>query len=812
MTSLGIRKVTAAAATTKKQLNLAAGGSRSCHFLRMKAVTTMKSNGIERYPHSLVRSSTCLEHAPNYLGEKQQHWQHRSLSSFVPMAYRSRRERIPRKPFARGRGKDRDSSPPTNGISPKHESVAQLDSKQDENAQKRQRARLEKSFASQYKDFIRIFNAYQNSLMSDGRSTRDIHVLVGNEQFLSIHLAKDGEKLREVRKQIHSSLQGVHSNLKEERGSNESSTGSVIDFTRVEASEEHFRSLVMVTTDLVRTSSALYPLNPRVEYIDISRVALKQLHTLFCERKSLVERSLVLAETKSDNRKGLSGFLQGLASSFFKARTEGDFPESVQMIEEVAPQRYFAHEDASLISGLALHKAVIQNLHGLCASSGSYAITLDEITALLDCSPFQLELGSDSLDLILDLLKRVGTLESARYANNLFVEHYRSRYRNSFPSVIECYYNAARHEATDKQRGTVVMEMVDKVNENWSRNLSRSTFERARELLLAMKCFLLFEQSSSDKPIIKEVDSLIKRFMGRGEFYDFLADIKSERGVGLDRNRLRMLNLRARIYASCGHASQVSKMAMSLLRSGKKSRDAVIDYVDDELLRALLKCIQNRFDSDGTDSMDLRELLVLCRDIFQFILARGDLDRLPSKDTFDLFISTVATTGCPDDGSILEEIISMMEATRYLNGNDFDLSISSYHTILQCWNPVQCPRVTDAPGRSYKLLKRLELVSRPFLLDSRKIADGSVPKLYSLRLKPTINTYELVLGNCADSMKESDDNIDIATIAVEIGEELKETGHLKEYPKALSLLSRCHEKLPSDLPIKSRFIELLSTG
>jgi hypothetical protein len=609
--------------------------------------------------------------------------------------------------------------------------------------------------------------------------------------------------LETILKQLKSSLDDIHK------------SDAPIEWSQIQETEDRFRGICRALQETIMLPSYLcrIPENSAVlsDFVDVAELALRSLLSIRSERAILVEstrkwssKTKPVSVPPLDQPPRSSFPLKVWISTLFDSFPRTGSAVDKDQTSSVPVAGLLAHEDPSLGAPQNLFRAVMESIAFTVQDKknrlavGKAANRLVEIHDLM---PSALWLHSPELaKLVLEMLWKAGTLESARTSRQIFQ---RPNKRDELPValVLHAYVEAAKYEEDSDVLETVALECLDVLERLWNDNAPPPSDERILQGSLVLKCFSVAEMGSISE-MCERADVLVKRVLGRDSYDRLMKDIFSDEATEVDSRALPLINYLVQLYASSGDVTreeQARKMLRYMVQGGQKDLGRSAGYPNVDACNLVLETIWNSYQGKGgIEESKGRQDLNYAYSLVKYMLRRGEKGCLPDDETFLITFRLLTKISPNDMGDRAEDLLSKMEVCRYFSrSTTVNITLSTYHRVLGCWlESAKSGTSKNACRRAMKLLEKLEIQSSPLLLSNRDMQITTVKNLYDSILQPSIRTYKLLLNiYCAEAEQSQDDNTDVL---LAVFKRMVERDLISDDPDTVKLLEKCLAFLPED--------------
>jgi hypothetical protein len=219
---------------------------------------------------------------------------------------------------------------------------------------------------------------------------------------------------------------------------------------------------------------------------------------------------------------------------------------------------------------------------------------------------------------------------------------------------------------------------------------------------------------------------------------------------------------------------------------------ASIVYPTVDTLNVVIQSILKQYEDRGRigGEQDLEYTLSL----LDYMFGRSDQGCWPNDTTFLLLLRLLAAIKPNDISDRAENMLSKMELRRTLSRSN--MSLSTYHLVLRCWLAAAESGISkNGCLRGMKLLENLEMQSTPLILSDKDVSLTTVRNLYDISLRPSKETYNLLLKICAEAMRCENVSLNIPWAVVR---RMAQRGMLSENEEAIQSFLAYAASLPED--------------
>jgi hypothetical protein len=582
----------------------------------------------------------------------------------------------------------------------------------------------------------------------------------------------NGEGMESIREQLKDSLDGIHK------------SETPIELSQILKTEDMFREISRLLQDLVRLSAKEAVSCKSVEWInrslDLGELALRCLVALGSERALVVDSA----------RKRIATLPPQWAAPLRWVKSLFNEAPPLQLVSDA-----MAHKDPNFVASANLFHvlmgAVASTVLDRANTDRDYvSSTASRVIALLEILPPTLvpippELGR----LVLEMFSRAGTLESAQ-ASFMFFQgvHHDKVYR--FSLVLQAYIEAAKYEEDDKVQGTIASQSLEALNTQWSKNYPSHEVERVKDCSLVLQCFAIAKMGATPG-FCELADGLVMRALTE----DVLS--RKQPKDGGDTHLLPLLHYLIHVLASSEDPVWLERSKQMLLYMMQIDRGgfgfgASIVYPTVDTLNVVIQSILKQYEDRGRigGEQDLEYTLSL----LDYMFGRSDQGCWPNDTTFLLLLRLLAAIKPNDISDRAENMLSKMELRRTLSRSN--MSLSTYHLVLRCWLAAAESGISkNGCLRGMKLLENLEMQSTPLILSDKDVSLTTVRNLYDISLRPSKETYNLLLKICAEAMRCENVSLNIPWAVVR---RMAQRGMLSENEEAIQSFLAYAASLPED--------------
>jgi hypothetical protein len=427
--------------------------------------------------------------------------------------------------------------------------------------------------------------------------------------------------------------------------------------------------------------------------------------------------------------------------------------------------------------------------------------------------------GANSLQCIMETLKKAGTLDCAKQCHELFQ---RNPQEIDFTHVLESYLEAVRHEEDQQERVNIVRQVLEALYVFWDLNIKRFQKDRIRHASIVLQCISV-GNVSDEKAMCYKADVLAKRAVGKLLYAELDQDLHSENPKFVHADVLPLMNYLVQVYAQSTNDFKVemAKRMLDYMLRQQDQLDAVKlaplrTYSTVDTFNAVLFALVKRYDGKSVDEIDTARMeadFIFAKNHFDFICELKRKGCAPNALTQKLIFRLLDVVAPNDSEKMVEDILSKLETKHYLaETDDSAISLTTYHRVLTYWREsAKSQRNVSLHQTSFHkafiLLERLEIQSTPLLFNIQAIASMSTPSLYNVSLKPVKFTYKLVLQTCAETQDPIHQEAAVHA-AFDVNHKMKIRGiHADE--ETVNLLVQCLSRLPEGCETRLKLERLI---
>jgi hypothetical protein len=523
------------------------------------------------------------------------------------------------------------------------------------------------------------------------------------------------------------------------------------------------------------------------KYVDLAEFALVELVQINYNRSNLLNRKKDdddnsarnnSEENQAKSRRLLTGWfnqlVEGLTPSSISRKSKKEEEEEA---DERALRGEIAIDDATLQSMKRLLKNVLTSIASTTKTETPFhedpksERQLNTITSpeehekvalrminLLDKASSMMICDCESVQCVMDVLARTGTLKSARLCNEIYQKFIVSNPRIPFDIVLEGYLEAIKRGNDEETLLDIVEEVLDVLVTQWNSGISTHRAERILQCSIVLNC-LAAAKMGKVVGMCETGELLIKRALGGKGFSQFLEEIQSG-DPKIDYLILPTANYLAQLYATSGQ-KKLEKAAANLLKYSMHDPDGfngLTIYPTSETCNAvLLTLVQSATEENSTSATND---YTFARKILHFMFTKTEMGCCPNTTTYDCLFKLLEAVNPKCIGIVGEELLSYIETSNmFCVSSNFSLPLYTYHRVLQYYlqmakNP-ETMNLTDEQSLPYRraayLLRKLEVRSTPMVLNYAVVGEVAVENLYFPKLRPIYTTYLLVMQICANT-------------------------------------------------------------
>jgi hypothetical protein len=534
---------------------------------------------------------------------------------------------------------------------------------------------------------------------------------------------------------------------------------------------------------------------PVEDYVNLAELALLSLFKLQLARATWVKSALQPTDDVTSLEAATpppSGLFQQLASYMFGDIQPVPSESSDNPLHD--PSQYqsseasWAHEEPGLGVTQDLLESVLTVMRGLVVQKKFIADAFssnhfdkgstlrspewqakvetmaERMCALLDNIPSWWVPRLKLLELVMDVQCRVGTLTSARNCHTTFQRHRNPMDQLRFALVLQAYLAAVKNtEETEELRRAAAIEAVNVLHGHWNDVYPRHHVERVLQGTIAMNCLSVADRLSispdapSDEVDVCELaEGIVKRTLG-GKLYKKLERNLAAENPQLDHMSLPPVNYLAHMYANTGDRAKlaIAKKILNVVTTQSRvgvSRTIAFPVVD--TANSVLHAVTNQHKAMSVwKGLDPEADLSFAMRMLDDMLRRREASFWPDNDTFEIMFRLLLVALPGDIGVRGEKLLSQMEVRNlYSSSNRVTITISTYHHVLRCWlEAAKTEKGSTACRKALQLLDKLDAQSSPLLLSDHETRMHSHSQLYNVLLRPTRQTYKLILQTCVET-------------------------------------------------------------
>jgi hypothetical protein len=369
---------------------------------------------------------------------------------------------------------------------------------------------------------------------------------------------------------------------------------------------------------------------------------------------------------------------------------------------------------------------------------------------------------------VMEILARMGTLESARLCHDIHQRYTITQRHVSFSLVLEAYLEAIKRE-TDEEKVRDIVEEVMNIH-----NTVPWISHRAERIIHAstiLQCLAVADMGKVDG-YCASAELIVKRALREQPFITFVEEVESDHPT-IDSQLVPIANYLAHLYATSGYPL-LAKTSVKLLKYAIADCDAfsamtVYPTRDtcNSVLQTLVQSINEKDDAAKQNDY------AFARRVLVYMFSKTDMGCTPNQATYDLLFSLVEAINTSEIGTSAEDLLSYIEAANLLTvSSTFHLPYTTYFRVLRCYLQMAKNLSTTATideknlpyRRAAHLLRKLEVRSMPMLLNNVVLGELLVDNLYLPKLRPYVSAYELVMRICANTsqLQYQDEAADVA--------------------------------------------------
>ncbi|GKY98702.1 hypothetical protein MPSEU_000826500 [Mayamaea pseudoterrestris] len=646
----------------------------------------------------------------------------------------------------------------------------------------------------------RLVDKYSSSFGQVNR-TQSASSKIGKNKSHAAEVTRLGQELERMFAAVHPSSLHDHS----------------MDVTTIGNSEDSFRNLCRALQGTIESCAALAKSSSAVDaaaaelqgdnvnapqhqyaedaraYVQLAEQALLALAKFRSDRAELIavvvdHESAAAASSHGDTETDIAhsqssankGFFQTLVS-FIRGDSGNEVNSSIK--ENPLTARRFAHEDANLGVTEELLGLVLRSLYSLVAevpkdgfvfSNHAHSAqkqphdlhqVADRMCNLLDVMPPSWKCtNGETLDLVLDMLRRVGSLESAINSSQLFQQHSNLENQGTFALVLQAYLAACLQETDDEIRFKVAKIALTVLHEQWSECYPEHHVQRVLHASIMLHCVTVADRvraPGTETFMRQQGENLIFRTLGKKMHAKLMQELETT-SPSLTYLSLPLANYLAQLYA---HSDDRDKLVVAMrtvgpilshyrVRIGKMIAFPVVETVN-VVLRSVTRQYQG-VAKKKWKNLKPDEDVKFAMKVLDDMLRHQDSTCWPDADTFDVIFSLLLAVKPADIGLQADHLLAKMEIRNILSPSiPVPITLSTYHQVLQFWlEAAKRGTAPDACDRALDILNKLELQSNPLLLSDIESRMPVALPLYNIFLRPTRHTYKLILEICLATKAE----------------------------------------------------------
>lgn len=607
----------------------------------------------------------------------------------------------------------------------------------------------------------------------------------------------------------------------------------IVEWSRIIETEESFRGVCRALQDIVRTSVELSHMQDDNDvgqaYLDLAEFALSTL------ARSVSDRALLVESTKTWSSKmrlssSNSNTVMGRLSSLFVEEREEQLPTSPMPL---------AHEDESLGATQRLFRSVLtrivsiiedqvqaakeQSQDGKLAPEDRKQIesTSRRLTALLDAMPSTWVPDTANMGKVLEILSRVGNLDSARACHFAFNRHPSNQYRLRLSLVLQAYLEAIKNEEEEDNVLSAVQEVLQLFHTAWDENYPGHQETRIVHSGIVLNCICVAQRSFSIPDVCDAADLVVKRTLGN-TVYKMLYDEINSKKPNVDHQSMRLVHCLSFIYVLSEEEQRQEEAKLLFRYIMQSNKDGVGNfgvYPVVDTFNAILKRTTEKYEGRAPPSEKRAKLArarewQMMRGFLDNLLSRNEVGCWPNADSFVLLFRVLLALNPKNIGEQADHLVSAMfirlSYSRNQEGDDFFIPLSIYHRALRCWlEAAKNPATKDAASRALHVFNQLQVQSTPLLLNERETRIESVSRLYDTTLRPSRKTCHLVHQICVETRNPSDFETAL-DVALEIYDRMVKNGPSPD-KGTLDAVQKCIVRLPGDSDKRKTAEQLLQS-
>lgn len=621
---------------------------------------------------------------------------------------------------------------------------------------------------------------------------------------------------------------------------------TLVDFAKIENTENLYRSMCRLLQGIIKVSSKLASFHQYKnfnEFVDLAELALRSLAKLTSDRAILVEATRQwsdknLSKYTPRNENFLLGNLRKILDALLVTDVERKIPDNLGSLASHDPSLGVTPEHFAIvmtgISDLAFNETSRNvNREAGHATSTSTRVDFDRKVAeraskrmisLLNIMPSTTSPHPEALKQVLEMLCRVGNLESARLCLDTFRRYPSKQYRLRFSLVLHAYLEAVKHEKSDKKQLSAAKEALIALNDYWETGLSTHRVERIGQCSIVLNSFCIAnERQKLPDLVIQSASRLVMRSLGKRVYEALMADIISGSQIA-DAQVLPLMNYLSQLYALSTNEERKleAKHMLSYIIKCDIVAESFISLplvsTCNAIFKGMLQAYDEQHTSDDAEQNNSEKKAKVTTDldfnseIINRMIRSRNVGCRPNDETFTLSFDLLMAARPDDIGERAEALLSKMQVIESRSPGSVSLSLSSYQRVLRCLlEAASYVSTKRAARRALKIVDSLELQSTPFFMTDKELKSLSTRALYDLNLRPTNSTYQLLLQICNATTNEEDFE-SAAEVAVEVYRRIiaSSTTSEKRAMKYLSLVENCINRLDEKSPKRKMLLRSLS--
>ena len=591
--------------------------------------------------------------------------------------------------------------------------------------------------------------------------------------------------------QIASTIQSLHDNV-------------TINSKRIDDSDADFLSLCQILKQLCSSAFHLSTLRKYNDqdasvYVDLAEFTLLGLVQINHDRVSLVgkynsdSKEIAKNQSESKSQTSVTGWfnqiVEGLTPSLLSKKTERKEAESVE--NDTALTLKEIPYDASMLESM---KRLLRNVMGIIASTGKEpeiplvahpkvgnemnGVTVNDdalsqrMTALLE-KTWRLGVRDiEATQKVMDVVARMGTLESARLCHEIYQKFASEDRHVSIIVVFEGYLEAIKRE-TDQSKVHGIFEEVMNIHDisPWSSH----RLERILQAATVLKCLAAADMGKVDG-MCARAELIVRRMLREKNFLYFVGQVESD-DPGVECALVPVANYLGQLYATSGEPQLEAKSVKLLKYAITDCCDgfnALTIYPTADACNAVLQILAKS--AGEKESSLVNTDYKFARKVLKLMFKKAEMGSAPNQTTYDCMFSLLEAVDASNIGAHGEELLSYIETSNLLyHSSTFSLPYRTYYRVLHYYlktakdyTPSMEIDEKNVPyRRAAHLLRKLEIRSTPMVLHNNALDEIAVKNLYSPRLRPYHQAYELVMQICANTA-QSQYQDEAADVAIEI--------------------------------------------